>query len=105
MHLLKDVCISAKTRIILQHVTSVASFCLVDLCDFEEGSCNWQQETNDNFDWVRQSGHDSNTGPEVDHTTNTATGHYYYLPFSINDQGGQTAAMMSPLNPASTSHC
>uniref|UniRef100_A0A3Q3EFD0 MAM and LDL-receptor class A domain-containing protein 2-like n=2 Tax=Kryptolebias marmoratus TaxID=37003 RepID=A0A3Q3EFD0_KRYMA len=76
-----------------------------DLCDFEEGSCNWQQVTNDDIDWVRQSGSDSNTGPKTDHTTSTATGHYYYLPFSVSDQGGQTAAMMSPLYPTSKGSC
>lgn len=90
---------------ILQHLTSVASFYLVDVCDFEEGNCNWQQSTNDNFDWVRQSGRDSNTGPETDHTTNTPMGYYYYVSLSLNDQGGQTATMMSPLYPAGMSHC
>uniref|UniRef100_A0A3B4UGP8 Si:ch211-106h4.4 n=1 Tax=Seriola dumerili TaxID=41447 RepID=A0A3B4UGP8_SERDU len=50
------------------------------LCDFEEGSCNWQQQTTDDFDWVRQSGstHNPSTGPDSDHTTNTPAGHYYY---------------------------
>uniref|UniRef100_A0A3Q3KLB2 MAM domain-containing protein n=1 Tax=Mastacembelus armatus TaxID=205130 RepID=A0A3Q3KLB2_9TELE len=75
---------------------------LPDLCDFEEGSCNWQQNTTDDFDWVRQSGssHRPNTGPDSDHTTNTPTGHYYYLPSSAADHTGQTAAMSSPLYPA-----
>uniref|UniRef100_A0A3Q3FG89 MAM domain-containing protein n=1 Tax=Labrus bergylta TaxID=56723 RepID=A0A3Q3FG89_9LABR len=50
-------------------------------CDFEEGSCNWQQQTTDDFDWVRQSGHtfNPNTGPDSDHTTNTPTGHYFQI--------------------------
>uniref|UniRef100_A0A3Q3WJ51 MAM domain-containing protein n=1 Tax=Mola mola TaxID=94237 RepID=A0A3Q3WJ51_MOLML len=48
--------------------------------DFEEGSCNWQQQTNDDYDWVRQSGPTLNpdTGPDSDHTTSAPTGHYYY---------------------------
>ncbi|XP_059201290.1 MAM and LDL-receptor class A domain-containing protein 1-like [Centropristis striata] len=73
-----------------------------DLCDFEEGSCNWQQQTTDDFDWVRQSGstHNPNTGPDSDHTTNTPTGHYYYLPSSEADRADQTARMSSPLFPA-----
>ncbi|KAM9718846.1 MAM and LDL-receptor class A domain-containing protein 1 [Menidia menidia] len=78
-----------------------------DLCDFEESSCNWQQMTSDNFDWVRHSGHTANpnTGPDGDHTTNTAMGHYYYLPSSANDQAGQKALMSSPLYPADKAFC
>lgn len=72
------------------------------MCDFEEGSCNWQQQTDDDFDWVRQSGStlNPNTGPDSDHTTNAPTGHYYYLPSSDADRTGQTAKMSSALYPA-----
>ncbi|CAJ1072730.1 MAM and LDL-receptor class A domain-containing protein 2 [Xyrichtys novacula] len=78
-----------------------------DLCDFEEGSCNWQQQTTDDFDWVRQSGptFNPNTGPDSDHTTNTPTGHYYVLPSSEADLSGQTARMSSPLYPAGKGAC
>ncbi|KAF3698789.1 MAM and LDL-receptor class A domain-containing protein 1 [Channa argus] len=78
-----------------------------DLCDFEEGSCNWQQQTSDDFDWVRQSGttHNPNTGPDSDHTTNTPTGYYYYVPSSTADRAGQTATMFSPLYPAGKGSC
>ncbi|XP_044077011.1 MAM and LDL-receptor class A domain-containing protein 1 isoform X2 [Siniperca chuatsi] len=73
-----------------------------DTCDFEEGSCNWQQQTTDDFDWVRRSGStpSPNTGPDSDHTTNTPAGHYYYLSSSAADRAGQTAKMSSPLYPA-----
>lgn len=72
------------------------------MCDFEEGSCEWQQQKDDDFDWVRHSGStpNPNTGPDSDHTTNTPTGHYYYLPSSSADLAGQTAKMSSPLYPA-----
>ncbi|XP_047444387.1 MAM and LDL-receptor class A domain-containing protein 2 isoform X2 [Mugil cephalus] len=79
-----------------------------DLCDFEEGSCDWQQQqTFDDTDWVRQSGasHKPNTGPDSDHTTNTPTGHYYSLPSSAVDQAGETASMFSPLYPAGRGSC
>ncbi|XP_038573588.1 MAM and LDL-receptor class A domain-containing protein 1 [Micropterus salmoides] len=78
-----------------------------DMCDFEEGSCNWQQQTTDDFDWVRQSGStlNPNTGPDSDHTTNTPTGHYYYLSSSAADRAGQTAKMSSPLYPAGKGAC
>nr|XP_020490862.1 MAM and LDL-receptor class A domain-containing protein 1-like isoform X1 [Labrus bergylta] len=77
------------------------------LCDFEEGSCNWQQQTTDDFDWVRQSGHtfNPNTGPDSDHTTNTPTGHYYLLPSSASDDAGQTAKMSSPPYSAGQGAC
>ncbi|XP_061588557.1 MAM and LDL-receptor class A domain-containing protein 2 [Cololabis saira] len=78
-----------------------------DFCDFEEGFCNWQQETNHDFDWIRHSGptQNSHTGPDSDHTTNTATGHYVYLPSSITDRAGQKALMSSPLYPADKGSC
>uniref|UniRef100_A0AAQ5YK66 MAM domain-containing protein n=1 Tax=Amphiprion ocellaris TaxID=80972 RepID=A0AAQ5YK66_AMPOC len=78
-----------------------------ELCDFEEGSCNWQQQTTDDFDWLRHSGytHNPNTGPDSDHTTNTPAGHYYYLPSSSADQTGQKAAMSSPLYPSGKGAC
>ncbi|XP_034411292.1 MAM and LDL-receptor class A domain-containing protein 2 [Cyclopterus lumpus] len=78
-----------------------------DMCDFEEGSCDWQQQTTDDFDWVRQSGStiNPNTGPDSDHTTNTPRGHYYYLSSSAADRAGQTAKMSSPLYPAGKGAC
>lgn len=70
----------------------------VDVCDFEEGSCNWQQQSDDDADWTRASGAtpNPNTGPDSDHTSNAPGGHYYYLPSSSQDIPGQTAAMLSP---------
>ncbi|XP_055359914.1 MAM and LDL-receptor class A domain-containing protein 2 isoform X2 [Betta splendens] len=78
-----------------------------DLCDFEEGSCNWQQQATDDFDWFRQSGSADkpNTGPESDHTTHTPSGYYYYLPSSSADRADQTATMFSPLYPAGKGSC
>ncbi|KAM8850746.1 MAM and LDL-receptor class A domain-containing protein 1 isoform 2-T2 [Spinachia spinachia] len=78
-----------------------------DVCDFEAGSCGWQQETTDDFDWVRQSGstHNPNTGPESDHTTHAPAGHYYYLPSSAADGAGQAARMSSPLYQAGEGAC
>lgn len=75
---------------------------LPDMCDFEDGSCNWQQHTDDDWDWVRESGpslsHD--TGPNSDHTTNSPYGHYLSLQSSLTDVEGQTAKVSSPLHPA-----
>lgn len=75
---------------------------LPDMCDFEDGSCNWQQHTDDDWDWVRESGpslsHD--TGPNSDHTTNSPYGHYFSLQSSLTDFDGQTAKVSSPQYPA-----
>ncbi|XP_075875933.1 MAM and LDL-receptor class A domain-containing protein 1 [Nelusetta ayraudi] len=78
-----------------------------DMCDFEDGSCNWQQHTDDDWDWVRESGpspsHD--TGPNSDHTTNSPYGHYFSLQSSLTDFDGQTAKVSSPLYPAGKGSC
>ncbi|XP_019751859.1 MAM and LDL-receptor class A domain-containing protein 2 [Hippocampus comes] len=78
-----------------------------EVCDFEEGSCNWQQQSDDDADWTRASGAtpNPNTGPDSDHTSNTPGGHYYYLPSSSQDIAGQTAAMLSPAYPPGKGAC
>ncbi|XP_028831423.1 MAM and LDL-receptor class A domain-containing protein 1 [Denticeps clupeoides] len=78
----------------------------VDVCDFEEGDCDWQQKTDDDFDWARGSGETptTGTGPSMDHTTHTATGHYYYLK-SHGHAPGHGARMASPLFPAEKGMC
>ena len=45
-------------------------------CNFELDLCGWQNTNNDNFDWLRSAGATllRNTGPAVDHTTNSDKG-------------------------------
>lgn len=110
IHQSRILCMSMLTKIKGHFLwSSIDRFChafqthqLADICDFEEGSCNWKQQTNDDFDWVRQSGStlNPNTGPDSDHTTNAPMGHYYYLSSSAADSAGQTAQMSSALYPA-----
>ncbi|XP_061652622.1 MAM and LDL-receptor class A domain-containing protein 2 isoform X2 [Phyllopteryx taeniolatus] len=78
-----------------------------DVCDFEEGSCNWQQQSGDDANWIRHSSAtpNPNTGPDNDHTTNTPVGHYYYLPSSNQDISRQTASMLSPVYPPEKGAC
>uniref|UniRef100_A0A3B4A356 MAM domain-containing protein n=1 Tax=Periophthalmus magnuspinnatus TaxID=409849 RepID=A0A3B4A356_9GOBI len=40
------------------------------VCDFEEDSCGWRQDSTDDLEWVRQFGYSGKPGPHTDHTTN-----------------------------------
>ncbi|XP_063032459.1 MAM and LDL-receptor class A domain-containing protein 1 [Melospiza melodia melodia] len=77
-------------------------------CDFENGLCNWEQDAEDDFDWIRIQGPTPtvNTGPLKDHTTGTATGHYLYLESSEPRQFQDKAVLLSPLfNPSAHGTC
>ncbi|GFS14361.1 MAM domain-containing glycosylphosphatidylinositol anchor protein 1 [Elysia marginata] len=59
-------------------------------CDFEaEDKCNYEQLQTDQFDWTRYRGRTTtgNTGPNIDHTTNTAQGYYLYIETSKTSGG------------------
>ncbi|NXN10084.1 MALR1 protein, partial [Indicator maculatus] len=83
--------------------------CNPDLqCNFENGLCSWEQDVEDDLDWVRIQGPTPtvNTGPLKDHTTGTAWGHYLYMessqPYHFQDQ----AVLLSPLfKPAGNRSC
>ncbi|XP_019631238.1 PREDICTED: MAM and LDL-receptor class A domain-containing protein 1-like [Branchiostoma belcheri] len=66
-------------------------------CDFDSDLCGYTQDTADDFDWARDSGGTRTglTGPTVDHTTGTRSGHYMYIEASGPDQG-HTARLISP---------
>lgn len=68
-------------------------------CDFENGICNWEQDTEDDFDWTRHQGPTAtlNTGPMKDHTLGTAKGHYLYIESSEPQVFQNTAALLSPI--------
>ncbi|NXQ07814.1 MALR1 protein, partial [Vidua macroura] len=77
-------------------------------CNFENGLCNWEQEVQDDFDWIRIRGPTPtvNTGPLKDHTTGTARGHYLYLESSEPRQFRDKAVLLSPLfNPSDYGTC
>ncbi|MCJ8731789.1 hypothetical protein PDJAM_G00203590 [Pangasius djambal] len=76
------------------------------LCDFEEGSCDWTQEVDDDLDWVKGSGNTPviKFQPSFDHTTNTDSGHYFYMD-SSSHVSGHTARMFSPVFTAGKSQC
>uniref|UniRef100_A0A8C3QSZ7 MAM and LDL receptor class A domain containing 1 n=1 Tax=Cyanoderma ruficeps TaxID=181631 RepID=A0A8C3QSZ7_9PASS len=77
-------------------------------CNFENGLCNWEQDVQDDFDWIRIRGPTPtvNTGPLKDHTTGTARGHYLYLESSEPRQFRDKAILLSPLfNPSESGTC
>ncbi|XP_072170528.1 thyroid hormone-induced protein B-like [Diadema setosum] len=64
-------------------------------CDFEYGTCGWQQSYYDDFDWSRNSGSTGSwfTGPSGDHTT--GYGYYMYID-TFPHYDGQNARLTSP---------
>uniref|UniRef100_A0A8C9BW66 MAM and LDL receptor class A domain containing 1 n=1 Tax=Phocoena sinus TaxID=42100 RepID=A0A8C9BW66_PHOSS len=74
--------------------------CVPELqCDFENGICNWEQDTEDDFDWTWNQGPTStlNTGPMKDNTLGTAKGHYLYIESSEPRVFQHRAALLSPI--------
>ncbi|XP_072269512.1 MAM and LDL-receptor class A domain-containing protein 1 [Pyxicephalus adspersus] len=67
-------------------------------CDFEDGLCNWVQDTEDDFDWTRNQGQTPtlDTGPMKDHTLGTARGHYLYIETSEPQMYKNQAVLLSP---------
>ncbi|XP_013804776.1 MAM and LDL-receptor class A domain-containing protein 1 [Apteryx mantelli] len=74
--------------------------CNPDLqCNFENGLCNWEQDIEDDFDWIRKQGPTPtlNTGPLKDHTTGTVRGHYLYMESSEPYVFQNKAVLLSPV--------
>jgi len=77
-------------------------------CNFEQGTCGWELEASyDDFNWEMAQGTtgSTGTGPDNDHTLNTAAGHYVYVEGSSPRVKGDAAWMESPwfINP--TDNC
>ena len=73
-------------------------------CNFDgdDAICGWNAAAaGDDFDWTRLSGSTPSgySGPDVDHTTGTSTGHYMYIegnPSSVALSIGDFATFVSP---------
>ncbi|XP_041367445.1 MAM and LDL-receptor class A domain-containing protein 2-like [Gigantopelta aegis] len=79
-------------------------------CDFEPTFCgsSWQQEINDDFDWILHSGTTPTpgTGPSIDHTTLSRTGHYMYIEASTSRRKpGDVARLASFVIKGSAQNC
>ncbi|RXN05782.1 MAM and LDL-receptor class A domain-containing 1-like protein [Labeo rohita] len=76
------------------------------ICDFEEGDCGWTQQSVDDLDWIRVSGNvKSKFRPGFDHTTSTASGHYFYMESAPTHVQGRTARTTSPLYQTGDAKC
>ncbi|XP_064612390.1 MAM and LDL-receptor class A domain-containing protein 1-like isoform X2 [Liolophura sinensis] len=66
-------------------------------CDFELDFCGWTDDTNDDFDWIRNSGATGTpgTGPTGDHTS--SRGYYIYIETSAPRIQGEHANLASPV--------
>ncbi|CAF1276484.1 unnamed protein product [Adineta steineri] len=66
-------------------------------CTFESGLCGWTNGDSDsNMDWlVGQGIHSFGTGPQYDHTTNTAQGKYLMIETSFPTAEGDRARLQS----------
>ncbi|NXX93880.1 ZAN protein, partial [Centropus bengalensis] len=73
-------------------------------CTFDVDFCEWEQATNDNFDWIRHKGPTPtpNTGPSHDHTT--GEGYYIYLQGNKHEPS-EVARLISPICSSEGPHC
>eukprot|EP00794_Sanderia_malayensis_P017044 gene17044-18759_t len=67
-------------------------------CNFESGTCNWQQATDDSFNWRRNRGQTGSvqTGPRYDHTLGNMYGYYMYIETSFGRRN-DFARLLSPV--------
>ncbi|KAJ8050665.1 MAM and LDL-receptor class A domain-containing protein 2 [Holothuria leucospilota] len=92
----------------LDDITILPGVCPVtDFCTFEQNLCTWTNDfTNDDFDWIRDGAGTGSggTGPDVDHTLNSARG-YYMLIEANNKSPGDKAWFVSDRIPPTAGRC
>ncbi|CAL9689269.1 unnamed protein product [Knipowitschia caucasica] len=76
-------------------------------CDFETSLCSWTNVGQiDQTDWLRGTGAGpDSTGPPVDHTTNSSSGHYVYTDSSVGHWGDQAFLISEVFQPSTRGHC
>ncbi|XP_035690046.1 MAM and LDL-receptor class A domain-containing protein 1-like, partial [Branchiostoma floridae] len=82
--------------------------CAIWPCDFETSDlCGYTQDTTDDLDWTRNYGGSptSSTGPSVDHTLGTSSGHYMYLETSVGSPGQVARLVSAPFPASGTPYC
>ncbi|XP_018548610.1 apical endosomal glycoprotein isoform X2 [Lates calcarifer] len=84
--------------------------CDYQLCDFEEGLCDWDLRSISRLKWVRTTQEnislsDPLKGPGRDHSSNTVSGHFLYVTVPDGGLSMDWAAFQSPLlEPTNSSH-
>ncbi|KAK1172074.1 MAM and LDL-receptor class A domain-containing protein 2-like isoform X2 [Acipenser oxyrinchus oxyrinchus] len=76
-------------------------------CSFEQGLCNWQQETNNTFGWERQTGSAvllPENGPLFDHTVGNTEG-FYLITSSQGTANEESAVISGPMISDATQLC
>ena len=68
------------------------------MCTFENSLCHWANTPNDEVDWIPRTGNSATyyTNPQTDHTTNSSSGHYLYVPGSDLFAGSWAALTSRP---------
>uniref|UniRef100_A0A3Q3KJW2 MAM domain-containing protein n=2 Tax=Mastacembelus armatus TaxID=205130 RepID=A0A3Q3KJW2_9TELE len=78
-------------------------------CDFESNMCSWSNlgAEVDQGDWLhgRAASPNPNTGPSVDHTTNSTHGHYLYVDSSVGEWGDMSFLTSDVFQPSTRGHC
>ncbi|XP_025084894.1 MAM and LDL-receptor class A domain-containing protein 2-like isoform X1 [Pomacea canaliculata] len=77
-------------------------------CDFEVDFCDYTQNTDDEFDWIRQANATSfgGTSPFTDHTTRNGYGFYACINTSVPHNPGDRAMMTSSAQrPSAVNQC
>lgn len=98
---------SGQGDIAIDEVTLSLGYCPTSrTCDFEQGYCNWVNDTTGDFYWLRKKGKTETgaTGPSIDHTTQSSNGYYIFMESSRPLMRGQKARIISPTYPATNSN-
>ncbi|XP_078483553.1 MAM and LDL-receptor class A domain-containing protein 1 isoform X3 [Ciona intestinalis] len=78
-----------------------------DDCDFENGFCYWIRAPDDPVTWLRTTGatDSTSTGPNVDHTTLSSSGHYAYIDATGQYEGANARLISSDITPGIDGLC
>ena len=75
-------------------------------CDFEKGLCSWKNQGES--EWLVTAGFEGeppDTGPNIDHTSNSSEGHFLQADSNDLVQGTAPFLLWSPVTQVQTSLC
>ncbi|TRY97688.1 hypothetical protein DNTS_035488 [Danionella cerebrum] len=77
-------------------------------CDFQDGLCDWVQETEDEFDWMHERAglvKEPWLGPLYDHTIKNHNGYYLVVNMSGQLETSESAIISTPMTAQATDVC